>query len=233
MSEFKVTSMKKATPFLLLFNLLYSIAYCQFFDLTSAQDNYNNGYYDIALNFLTTQGKEAKAFSKLPKSDKEKALILLTQIYIEMQDYPEANKALIRLYKNNPNYKPTPGLYQEDFYRYAETINARPVFSAGVKAGISFPRFNSHKVYSVYDSTDYSQLYKAQWGYCYTGYLQSNFERNFALTLDYSYSKMGYQRTLKRNGVDNFELKYSEIIYSNEFGLSLKQYFFKKIFTVK
>ncbi len=219
--------MKKAIPLLLLFNLFSGIAYSQFFNLQMAQDAYDNGAYDFALNFLNTEEKGARTFSQLPKSDKEKVLILLTQIYIEKQDYHEVNKALTLLYKNNPNYKPTTGIYQEDFYRYAKTLKVRPVFSAGVKAGLGFPHFSIKKNYAVYDSTDYTTPYKAQRGYCYTGYLQSNFENNFALILDYSYCKIGYSRTIERNGSDNFSLNYSEIIYNNDFGLLLKKYLFK------
>ena len=56
--------------------------------------------------------------------------------------------------------------------------------------------------------------------------IQYNFYRNFALVGDFYYSKTSYQRSLTTNGTNAFNLKYSEISYSNDFGLSLKKYIY-------
>ncbi len=190
-------------------------------DYGVALELYNQGKYEAAKKILISQH-----ISYSTEFD-QNWFILLAQTYIEMKNYEEANKELVNLLKCSPNYIPPPNIYQDDFYANLRLIAVQPKLSIGVKAARTYPLFSTEKTYSVYDSTAYDTPYKMLKGYCYSLYLQHNFNANFALTLDYSYSKFGYKRTLTRSGVDNFELKYSEIIYNNEIGISLKKYLLK------
>ena len=81
--------------------------------------------------------------------------------------------------------------------------------------------------FTITKAPDYAANYKRGKGYCYSAFLQRNFPYNLALNFDYSYSKTAYERVLKRVGKDNFLLNYSEVIYSNELGLSVKKYLYK------
>ncbi len=217
--------MKKGLKLLLMFFLLGESTFSQIADsavsYNEALELYNQGHYEDVLKSFTQNHRNGNKISE------QNWRILVAQTYLELKMVPEANKTLVQLLKSNPNYLPIEGFYQEDFYTLVRNILVRPRFSMGGKVGRAIPTFTINKVYSVYDSTDYAAPYNKANGYCYSIFFQENFNHNFALVLDYSYSKYGYKRDLMRQGVDNFALKYAEVIYSNELGISVKKYLFK------
>jgi hypothetical protein len=212
---------------LLLFLTLFikTGVYCQMLDSVATYNDalelYNQGRYDEAEKLF----KRKHVFYNLINEQNWK--ILEVQTFIEEKKLSEANKVILQLVKSDPNYLPIEGIYQEDFYTLVKNISVHPTITLGAKAALSFPIYKVAKVQTVYDSTNYDSPYKKINGYCYSIYLQGNIAHNFAFVLDYSYAKSGYKRKITRDGVDNFELKYSEVIYSNELGISLKKYLLK------
>lgn len=220
--------MKKAIVLFLLFSVSLSKLYSQNSFYSEALEAYNNGQYSTAINFI---GNPELYKFRGANLIREKAFILKAQSFIELEDYKNASTTLIKLLESNPIFTPTPNLYQEDFYTYFNSIRVKPIILVGVQMGMSYPIYFSTKSYSVYDSLDYSAAYKRnkdKGTKCYAGgaFLQWNFYGNYALVGDFGYSKTSFKRILKREGIDNFELNYSEISYSNEYGLALKKYFY-------
>ena len=217
--------MKKTLFIILIFFRFFQFGYCQNIDtianFNDAQELYNQGRYDEAEKLF----KQKHIYYN--ETNEQNWKILVAQTFIEEKKLSDANKVILQLVKSNPNYLPIEGIYQEDFYTLVKNISVHPTITLGAKAALSFPSYKVIKVQSVYDSTNYDSPYKKLNGYCYSVYLQGNIAQNFAFVLDYSYAKSGYKRKINRDGVDNFELKYSEVIYSNEIGLSVKKYLLK------
>ncbi|MBL0047414.1 MAG: hypothetical protein IPP32_04855 [Bacteroidetes bacterium] len=220
--------MKKLIQLVLLFVILIETGIAQNLDTIVSGKNYidafnfyNQGRYEDALNILN--GPHAIYNDVYDQN----WIILKGQTFLEMKDALAANKEFTKLIKYYPNYQPAPHVYQEDLYTNMRYIAVSPGTSIGAKVARTFPIFTTKKVYSIFDSTNYDAPYKMIKGYCYAFYIQENLKGNFALVLDYAYNKVGYNRKLTRKGINNFDLKYSEIIYNNELGLSLKKYILK------
>jgi hypothetical protein len=202
-------------------------------NLKNAEELYSSGKYEEAkqqllpiLQVLNGRDVMDRFVTRVTFSDDEleKIYTLLAQIYIETGEEEQAKTALVELFKESPNYSPGQ-LYQVDFYRLVKTVEVRPKFYGGISIGLNKPLFKVTQVYSIYDSTDYAAKYQSNYNYVYTGFLEWQFMKNVSINGAYSYSKMAYERNILRNGIDSFALKYNELIYSNELGISIKKYF--------
>lgn len=190
--------------------------------IVEAEELYKAGYYDKTITLLNTVMKECS----LTKREREDAYVILTQAYIEKGNYNQANQIIIKLLNNDPNFKLKEGLYQEDFYAYYNSINIRPLFSAGLKVGLNFPHFSTKKVYSVYSAADYEAAgYKPTTGYQYSAFVEWQFFNKLSLVADGSFFKMGYNRSIVGSSKDSLSIDYSEAIKSFETSMYLKKYF--------
>ncbi len=199
--------------------------------IIEAEDMYRAGKYDDAIQLLQTALKGC-SFSKREKED---AYLILTQAFLEKENYREANHLLVKILNNDPNFKLKENLYQEDFYAYYNKIKIRPMFSAGLKLGINFPRYSIKHVNKVYNSANDSLAYKPETGYMYGIFAEWQFYDNIAIAAEGCFSQMGYKRIIqvppyKLPGSDSLMLNYSEVMKSLETSLYIKKYFLHKQF---
>lgn len=215
---------------LLILFLSTTVGYSQKANCTTAiieaEDLYRAGKYDDAVQLLNTAMNECK-FSKREKED---AYIILAKSYLEKENYLEADRLLVKILNNDPNFKLKENLYQEDFYSYYSRIHIRPLFSAGVKLGTNIPQYAIKKLNTVYNSADYSKAYKPSLGYMYGMFAEYQLYDNISVLLEGSFSKMAYKRTIEGSGNLGLLIKYSEALKSFESSLMCKKYFLHKQF---
>lgn len=194
--------------------------------IIEAEDMYRAGKYDDAIQLLKTAMDECK----FTKREKEDAYIILAKSYLEKENYSEADRLLVKILNNDPNFKLKENLYQEDFYSYYNRIHIRPLFSAGLKLGTNLPQYSIKKLNTVYNSADYSLAYKPTVGYMYGMFAEYQFYDNISVLAEGSFSKMAYKRTIEGSGNLGLLIKYSEALKSFETSLLCKKYFLHKQF---
>lgn len=194
--------------------------------IIEAEDMYRAGKYDEAIQLLKTALDECK-FSKREKED---AYIILAKSYLEKDNYSEADRLLVRILNNDPNFKLKENLYQEDFYSYYNRIKIRPMISGGLKLGMNIPRYSIKHLNTVYNSADYSLAYKPVVGYMYGMFAEYQFYDNISVLTEGCFSKMAYKRTIEGSGNLGLLIHYSEALKCYEQTLNVKKYFLHKQF---
>jgi len=185
---------------------------------------YESGNYAQAANTLNNFLKDCSPSAR----EKEQALILLTQTQLEQENYKEAQKLLVRLLNQEPNFKLKEGIYQEEFNDFFRKTNIFPSLMLGLSTGINIPHYRIKSVYQINDSVSYSEKYKAVNGYTLGTYFEYQFIKGFSGKLEGTFNKFGYQRNLKSSSIDAYNLLYSEEIKTIESAIYLKKYFFDK-----
>jgi tetratricopeptide (TPR) repeat protein len=189
-----------------------------------SEDLYKNGHYERAISLLDSTLKQCS----LSKREKEDAYIILAQANLEKENYTEANRLLIKILNNDPNFKLKENVYQEDFYSYFNRIRIRPMINAGLKLGVNFPSFSIKNVYSVYSTSKYGQAYSIKPGMQYGGFIEWQFANKISIVGEGFFSRMFYSRTIPGTSSDSLMIDYSEALKSVETSIYLKKYFSKK-----
>ncbi len=180
---------------------------------------FESGNYDDCINILENALKDCNYSSQ----EKEEALIVLIRAYLEEDNIDEVNKGIVKLLKNNPNFKLREGLVQQDFVAYFNKFRVRPLLSIGVRFGIGIPQYKVTKKYSILDGVDYNAPYNWRVEGQFEISVEFSFINNLSLSSEAGYISYKYKRSI--TGVDSWNLDYTEKISYFEFPLYLKKYF--------
>lgn len=185
-----------------------------------AEIQYNSGNYDECLNMLQ-KGLTECHFSK---AEKEEALILIARVNLEKDRIGDVDKALIKLLKNNANYEPKEGAYQQDFYSHFNNVVTRPLLSIGGHVGFNIPKYSVAKTYSVLNGVDYSAPYQFATGFTGGLHFEYTFYKNTSFNLGCDYSLYRYSRSLS-GAPSDYHTEYHESLTYLSIPLYLKKYF--------
>ncbi len=128
--------------------------------LNKAKKVYDAGRITEVELYLTECLKEG--FSK---EEKMQALRLLILASLFQDDYDNAERNLLLLLKEDPEYVLNPAIDPAEFYELYNSYRTLPVFNIGFTGGVNTTYVSEKQVYSVGSEVDNKPSYKSRIGY--------------------------------------------------------------------
>ncbi|HTA82656.1 MAG TPA: hypothetical protein VK783_06985 [Bacteroidia bacterium] len=190
--------------------------------IANATELYNNGEYDTCIAFVqhSLRGADSKAY------ERESLLELLVECYLEKDDLPNANRAMVRLLHNNPHYEVNDeGGNTEDFNNLANKYEVFPGFSIGIRNAILKSTYVTTKKYSLSNpNINYSAPYADNYGWyvMYYGWMEYEFMKGWSIDAEAVRYDLSYSRILANNS--NMYASYSENMLVYRLPLYFRRY---------
>lgn len=186
-----------------------------------ADDLYNSGDYDGCIVMLDSLSKTAS----LTKKEKENIFILKSKAFLEKDDIPQAENAVTRMLKHNPNYELIEADNNEDYNRLVKKFDIHPLFSIGIRNTLLLPSLKISKTYFVLDNVDYNVDYNAPKSMLmYYGWLEYEFRKSVSVNAEGILFFIQYNRNFTRSGSD-WNMYYGETMNFVEIPIYVKKYF--------
>ena len=187
--------------------------------LKDAANNYDQGYYDDAIEMLNRTVRNCP----LDKADRIQAYKLLIMCYLSVDNLEAADQAAVQVMKINPNY--TPDKFKDDprLTSVFKKFRPMPTFAAGIWGGINKPFEKTINQYSVvYQNGQAPASYTTKTGFQLGLQAEHKAYKNFWVELGFSYRRSSYEHLL--NDVIGIDIHYSEKLTYVDFPLSVKYY---------
>ncbi len=203
------------------------LVYVNFKDaIANATELYNNGEYDTCIVLVqhSLRGWGSKMYQR------EALFELLVQCYLEKDDLPDADKAMVRLLHNDPHYETNDdGSNTEDFNNLANKYEVFPGFSIGARNTLQVTNYRSTTVYTDPNThnpaINYSAPYLNTYKYytMYYGWLEYAISKHWSIDMEGIRYNLAYNRTLLNTS--NYYEGYSELMLAYKVPFYARRYF--------
>jgi hypothetical protein len=162
---------------------------------------FQDGLYDRCINSL----EGALKYCSFSKTEKEHAMELLAEAYIETGETDKADAVVNLMLVKFPHYQLDEESSYEQYNRLVRKYVVHPQISVGIRNTADWVRYSTTKVYSVLEGLDYSVSYNQNYegilhsfGFMYYGWGEIEFDRGISLNGDLIFKFSSYSRTLKK-----------------------------------